>query len=469
MMLGLPESTDLRKQIPKDQFMSRFGVKGKDKTRFDSQIHAIIIRSQISPTSVNLRAGKDVSSIYVIELQLNVHECDGRNIEFLDKMGHKAVYMLTYGSETRLAVFEETLFITEWDRTGSSRLELIGLDLDEVWANIVRLIGDLPPEVPLKEAVEEHIRVENINREIAALEKKFTKTKQNHEQRAIYAEIQKLEKERDTKPSAPAPSPAETEEKPTRVQGMPVSRRARTYSQPLGGFINPRSMTRIQFDDGIQLGPEEIDASIVGTAVDYLTRLMLGTPAEEAFEISIAGSIMARCFDEVFDLVTLYINGLDNESIVAACTVVMFDSYARAGRAPSTNPFDLEVDADTCENIRTMVRRGLAFFKEYGPVTEHGPRFPGGYTDTVPQGDGDFLTEDTIWDFKVSKNIPTAQHTLQLAMYYLMGKHSTNEHFETIEKIGIFNPRLNAAFVLDMSNVPENTIKTIEKDVIGYP
>ncbi len=468
-MLGLPESTDLRKQLPKDQFMSRFGIRGKDKTRFDSQIHAIIIRSQISPASVNLRAGKDVSSIYVIELQLNVHECDGRNIEFLDKMGHKAVYILTYGSETRLAVFEETLFITEWDRTGSSKLELVGLDLDEVWANIVRLIGDLPPDVPLKEAVAEHIRVENINKEIAALEKKFTKTKQNHEQRAIYAEIQKLEKERDTKPSAPAPSPAETEEKPMRVRGMPVSRRAKTYSQPIGGFINPRSMTRIQFDDGIQLGPEEIDASIVGTAVDYLTRLMLGTPAEEAFEISIAGSIMARCFDEVFDLITLYINGLDNESIATACVVVMFDSYARAGRPPSTNPFDLEVDDVTCENIRTMVRRGLTFFEEYGPVTEHGPRFPGGYTDTVPQGDGDFLTKDTIWDFKVSKNTPTAQHTLQLAMYYLMGKHSTNKHFETVEKIGIFNPRLNAAFILDMSTVPKNVIETIEKDVIGYP
>ncbi len=249
--------------------------------------------------------------------------------------------------------------------------------------------------------------------------------------------------------------------------GMTVTGRAKSYAQPYGGFIPPSSLTRIQFEDGAVLGPENVYATIVGTAVDYLTRYMLGEPVEEAFQISLLGAMRAGCFEEVQDF-SCNITGLDDDSITAACIIVMFDSYYRAGVAPSQNPFELRADESTRANIRTMVQRGLSFFEKYGPITDSAPRFPGGYTTIVTNGDGDFLTKDTLWDFKVSKNKPTKQHTLQLAMYYLMGKHSSNVHFETIDKIGIFNPRLNMAFIRNMSDVSEEIIRTIEKDVIGY-
>lgn len=41
----------------------------------------------------------------------------------------------------------------------------------------------------------------------------------------------------------------------------------------------------------------------------------------------------------------------------------------------------------------------------------------GGYTYTFESGDGDFLTADTLLDFKVSKSKPTNKHNLQLLMY----------------------------------------------------
>ena len=47
--------------------------------------------------------------------------------------------------------------------------------------------------------------------------------------------------------------------------------------------------------------------------------------------------------------------------------------------------------------------------------------FEGGYTNIVSSGDGDYLTEDTLWDFKVSKEEPKSKYTLQLLMYYIMG------------------------------------------------
>lgn len=253
----------------------------------------------------------------------------------------------------------------------------------------------------------------------------------------------------------------------TNEHGMTVMGRVKSYKQPYGGFIPPRSLKCVQFEDAAVLGPENVHATIVGTAVDYLTRFMLGDSVDEAFRISLLGAMRAGCSDEVHDF-SCNITGLDDDSIFAACIIVMFDSYYRAGVAPSQNPFELRADKSTCANIRTMVQRGLSFFEKYGPITDNAPTFPGGYTTTVTNGDGDFLTKDTLWDFKVSKSKPTSQNTLQLAMYYLMGKHSSNVHFETVEKIGIFNPRLNAAFILNMSDVSEDVIKAIEKDVIGY-
>ena len=92
----------------------------------------------------------------------------------------------------------------------------------------------------------------------------------------------------------------------------------------------------------------------------------------------------------------------------------------------------------------------------------------GGYTVTVETGDGDFLTDDTLWDFKVSKSKPTNKHTLQLLMYWIMGKHSGKSIFNNITKLGIFNPRLNIVYLLDIKNISEDIIKAVEDNVICY-
>ena len=70
-----------------------------------------------------------------------------------------------------------------------------------------------------------------------------------------------------------------------------VTQRIRAIKQPRGGYIKPKEFTETTLDDGIELNPSEnIHASLVGLAVDYLTRLMTGTPADEAFYISLLGS-----------------------------------------------------------------------------------------------------------------------------------------------------------------------------------
>lgn len=115
-----------------------------------------------------------------------------------------------------------------------------------------------------------------------------------------------------------------------------------------------------------------------------------------------------------------------------------------------------------------MVNRSLLFFNKYGPITKDGFTFEGGYTKVIDSGDGDFLTSDTLWDFKVSKNNPTSAHTLQLLIYYIMGIHSIHNEFKSIKKLGIFNPRTNCVYLYNVSTIPQGIIDEVSKEVIGY-
>lgn len=246
-----------------------------------------------------------------------------------------------------------------------------------------------------------------------------------------------------------------------------VTNRIKSITQPRGGYLNPKQMTITKFNDGIELFEETINPSLMGLVVDYLTRYSNGAKVEDAFRISIMGALVARELDKATDLLNK-IEGIDKKSIENACKLVGYDVCYRAGPTYFVPVESIVADDKTIENIRTMVNRSITFIEKYGPITKDGFTFPGGYTAIVDTGDGDFLTEDTLWDFKVSKSEPKKEHTLQLIMYYLMGTHSKQPEFENIKKIGIFNPRLNIAYTYELSKIDSHIIKEIEKEVIGY-
>lgn len=86
----------------------------------------------------------------------------------------------------------------------------------------------------------------------------------------------------------------------------------------------------------------------------------------------------------------------------------------------------------------------------------------------ITSGDGDFLSNNSLWDLKTTKNEITSKHTLQILIYYIMGIRSIHDCFEDIQSIGIFNPRLNKIYKINISNISADIIKDIEKKVIGY-
>lgn len=252
------------------------------------------------------------------------------------------------------------------------------------------------------------------------------------------------------------------------AQMVSVTRRIKNIEQPRGGYIKAKDFNVTDLVDTNELNStENISPILIGLTVDYLTRFLNGTSIEKAFEISIQGAINISQFEQASELL-MNIKGVDDDSIENACKLVGFDTVYRAGPSTYIPVENITPDKDTIENIRIMVNRGLNFFKIYGPVIKGGFNFEGGYTSLINSGDGDFLTEDTLWDFKVIKTRLTKQHTLQILIYVLMGKESIHSEFQNVKNIGIFNPRLNKVYLLDLESISSEVINKVKMNVIGY-
>ena len=249
--------------------------------------------------------------------------------------------------------------------------------------------------------------------------------------------------------------------------GVSVTQRIKIVSQPRGGYINPKEFEVTQLEMKDTLGEENISPGLVGLAVDYLTRFSSGASKEEAFKISLSGAELIG-EERKASLLLSYVNGLDEKSIISAIKLTGYDVVYRAGPMGYKPIEEIKPDLSTVNNVRIMVERSLNFFKIFGPVTKDGFTFEGGYTETISSGDGDFLTSDTLWDFKVSKKSITSAHTLQLLIYYLMGMHSIHPEFKNIKYLGVYNPRLNVVFKYSLNNLIDTTKDMVERYVIGY-
>lgn len=212
---------------------------------------------------------------------------------------------------------------------------------------------------------------------------------------------------------------------------------------------------------------ENIRANLTGLAVDYLTRFMSGTPLEEAFKISIMGALIIGEQNKAEELMN-GVKGLDDNSIINAVKLVGFDVCFRAGIIGYRPVDEIQPDDMTIDNVRVMVKRSLEFLNYYGPKVLDGFTFEGGYTEIISSGDGDFTTSDTLWDFKVSKDKPKKEYTLQLLMYWIMGLHSIHPEFKNIKFLGIYNPRLNCVYRLNVTQIPSEVIAEVSTEVIGY-
>ena len=175
-MLGLPASTEIHKLITRKRVYENFGadMSAERRKRFEADIARMVLTNEVSPVSINLPAGEQVQSFFVLQVTLKEKEFDAQNITLLARLfGQRLVMMLEYEGRQRLALWQGRLYMTEWADAGAWTLPLTGLNLDQAWEHIVAQIAgiDREPGRALDEQLAQAAQREKLQKEIARLEK----------------------------------------------------------------------------------------------------------------------------------------------------------------------------------------------------------------------------------------------------------------------------------------------------------
>lgn len=307
----------------------------------------------------------------------------------------------------------------------------------------------------------------------------------------------------------------QTSEIPVYLQRS-VTQRIDEIKQPKGNYLPIKSFTEQKLiNDGIVLEYKSSEdarkfASSLGLVVDYISRYLYSKDIIESFFISFLSiykylsssqytthsfsddeclSLYQDFKQKLYSIEKLDVSNINQESIDIIkniFVIVQLDGIYRAGYEPeklwekTTSGIKLifnnnqEIPNYICTNALICIRRTLAFFNSQQEII-FGECFGNGKL--ISTGDCDFISQDTIWDMKVSsvniyKNSKANKWTLQILIYYLMLKHHTHHNFSkytNVKNVGIFNPYLNVCYTLQVDKFVNNDyIKEIENEIIGF-
>lgn len=194
-MFGLPENSYVGKQLPKAAIYAKFAMASAERERFDADVSRITIANVINTR--HLEEGKDVKSIYVFAVQLKRKDYDAKNIVALTKLiEQNIVFALMFEGETQLAVYCTRLITSEWLPDTDVAISLNGLNLDNVWNNIISKIGSI--DVVGNNSIAEQIVIDDANnkllKQIETLEKKARVEKQPRKKLELFEQLKELKK-----------------------------------------------------------------------------------------------------------------------------------------------------------------------------------------------------------------------------------------------------------------------------------
>ena len=211
-MLGLPERTEFNKRIPKQKFYENMDVSPALKRVFAEQIRIIYWRNKLATTTMNIAAGETVTEIEVFEIRLQEGQLEESVLRQIDReIPYHILFLLTYeGKEQAWIGYKEAAasgsnsfkvsryYHTEWMPENSLQLSIDGLNLDAVYAGLVRQIaGDSLSSTQgetLQESVARDEAKQQLLKQIASLETKIRKEKQFNRQIELNEKLKKLKR-----------------------------------------------------------------------------------------------------------------------------------------------------------------------------------------------------------------------------------------------------------------------------------
>ena len=227
---------------------------------------------------------------------------------------------------------------------------------------------------------------------------------------------------------------------------------------------------KIQNDDILK--KESIHPGVMELLIRDLTYFMITDRKKDAFALALNGFYAERHnYLENFALANEYlddITGLDDMSLQFARYLIQGEIWNRLGTSQDPEKVKM-LTKDDIHNIRVMVTRCLEFTSLFCTISY--VRFhdlDDVYRNVIELGHGNVLGRFCLWMIKTSKKKPTQEQFFQLLQYYILGKHFRKEQFRFVDKIGIFNPRLNAVFQLKINDLDDDILNKARYNLIHY-
>ena len=197
-MYGLPHTTEIRKQLPKKAIYAKFELKLAQRDGFDADVSRIDIVAVVSSTTIPaVAAGEAIKEFYVLTVQLKRKDYEEKNIAMLSKLIQQNIlFALQYEEQTQLAIYHTKLIRSDWKPTDETTIGLTGLNLDTVWENIIKAIGDIQVQEgkTLTEQIQDDEQRAKTLKLVAELEKKMAKETQPRKKRELFEQIKTLRK-----------------------------------------------------------------------------------------------------------------------------------------------------------------------------------------------------------------------------------------------------------------------------------
>lgn len=194
-MLGLPKSTELHKLLPKKAIYAKFQMNTIAKEKLDSDISRITIVNEVTPDKLNVVAGNEVKSFFVMHVILKKKEFNEKNIITVSKLiPQNMLLILEFEGLYKLVTYHTKLMQTEWKQLDELNIKLDGLNLDKIWENIIIQIGgvEVSDGNTLEEQIVQDEKKQKLLKEIEQLEKKARAERQSKKKFELVQKIRKL-------------------------------------------------------------------------------------------------------------------------------------------------------------------------------------------------------------------------------------------------------------------------------------
>ena len=194
-MYGLPQSTEVSRQLPKTTIYKKFNVSSKDQALIDRDISRLDIVNEISGRTTAINPGEKVQSFFVVKVQLKRMDYDPVSItKLMDMIGQKCIFALSFLGEVSFACNYIKLFSSNFLKESESSLVLEGLNLDTAWENMLADIIGVKhiEETGLDFQVHRKIKLDEMYKNLDRLKKNEKKEIQPRKKHELHSKVIKL-------------------------------------------------------------------------------------------------------------------------------------------------------------------------------------------------------------------------------------------------------------------------------------